>query len=59
MNLTLLSIVLFPFAAGASYYLGGPVLGSVWMGMILLTCLVIYSLLFRSKAQRNSENRGP
>ncbi|GEM_PF-5314201 len=45
----IVSIGLFPFAAGASYYYGGPVLGTVWLGVILLTCLVIYSALARAK----------
>ncbi len=49
MNLAVLSMVLFPFAAGAGYYFGGPVLGSFWMGIVLLTCLIIYSSLSRAK----------
>jgi len=49
MNLIILSIVLFPFAAGAGYYLGGPILCAVWIGVILFTCFAIYSALFRAK----------
>ena len=55
----LLSIVLFPFAVGASYYFGGPVIGAVWIGVVLLTCLVIYSALFSTKTERKKGYRGP
>jgi hypothetical protein len=51
--------VLVPFVAGASYYFGVSGPGSVWMGAILLTCLVIYTSLFRARTQRNSEDHGP
>jgi hypothetical protein len=51
MNAALFSLVLIPFVAGASYYFGGPVLGTVWIGVILVTFLVVYfcSALFRAK----------
>jgi hypothetical protein len=42
MYTVLSSLVIFPFATGASYYFGGPVLGTVWMGVFLLTCLIVY-----------------
>ncbi len=50
VNLSLLTIVFLPSAAGASYYFGGPVLGSVWMGVILLTCLTVYAVARRAKS---------
>lgn len=49
MNVALFSIVVLPFAAGASFYLGGPVLGTLWIGVALLTGIIIYSALSRAK----------
>jgi hypothetical protein len=41
VNLSPLAIVFLPPAVGAGYYFGGPVIGSVWVGVILLTCLAL------------------
>src|SRR5471030_1818453 len=41
VSLPLFAIVSLPLAAGAGYYLGGPVAGSVWIGVILLTCVAL------------------
>jgi hypothetical protein len=49
MNLSLLAIVSLPFAVGASYYFGGPLVGSILTGVTLLSCLVIYPALFRAR----------
>jgi ABC-type transport system involved in cytochrome c biogenesis permease component len=48
MSLIVPAILIFPFAAGASFLFGGPTLGTVWIGVVLLTCLATYSTLFRT-----------
>jgi hypothetical protein len=49
MSLIIPAILLFPFATGASFLLGGPILGTVWTGVVLLMCLSAYSMLFCTK----------
>jgi hypothetical protein len=56
VNLSLLAIVFLPPAIGAGYYFGGPVVGSVWVGVILLTCLALSTVLFRVKSKRDTES---
>lgn len=41
---------------GVGYLFGGPVIGGLWIGLILLTCLVAYLLdLFHAKKQQDGE----
>ena len=56
VNLPLLAVVFLPPAVGAGYYFGGPVAGSVWVGVILLTCLALTSVLFHVKSNRDKES---
>jgi hypothetical protein len=51
-----MAIVFLPPAAGAGYYFGGPVAGSVLVGVILLTCVALSSVLFRVKSKRDTES---
>ena len=58
VNLSPLAIVFLPPAVGAGYYFGGPVIGSVWVGVILLTCLALsLQCCFSSnKTKRDTES---
>lgn len=56
VNLSLLAIVFLPPAIGADCYFGGPVVGSVRVGVILLTCLALSRVLFRVNSKRDTES---
>jgi uncharacterized membrane protein YccC len=45
----LFTVVILPIGVGASYYFGGPVVGSLWTCSILLTCLVAFLALFHAR----------
>jgi hypothetical protein len=50
MNLLMVLLVLLLLFGGGGFYFGGPVIGASGIGLLLLTCLIVYVLGgFRTK----------